>query len=127
MRHISFFIAAALAAHAHAQLAAVSPWMTGERLLELAKWPDGARDNLDLTPRQNLAQQQAKLYLHGVHDATEGKAWCYSAETRPKPAVLESAALDALRSMPPSQLKRNAADLVVQAWASAWPCRGGRS
>jgi len=127
MRHISFFIASALAGPALAQPVSVAPWMTGGQLLELAKWPAGARDNLDLTPQQKMSHQMAKLYLHGVHDATEGKAWCYSEQYRPKPGVIEDAALDGLRTMSAAQLKGNAADLVVQAWASKWPCHSGRS
>jgi hypothetical protein len=105
-----------------AQPVSVAPWMTGERLIELAAWPAGAKDNHDLTPAQYLNQQIAKLYIHGVHDATEGKAWCYSAKYRPKPDVIEDAALDALRALTPEQRKRNAADLIEEAWRRRWPC-----
>lgn len=121
MKHIACFLALALAEHAHAQTVAQAPWMSGARLLDLARWPDGAHDSLDLTPPQQLAQQQAKLYIAGVHDATEGKNWCYGAQ-RPKPAAIEDAALAALRALPRAQRKRNAADLIVQAWAARWPC-----
>jgi hypothetical protein len=105
-----------------AQPVSVAPWMTGERLVELARWPAGAKDNFDLTPPQYLNQQMAKMYVHGVHDTAEGKSWCYSQRYKPKPDVLEDDALDGLRALPPEQLKRNAADLIVEIWRSKWPC-----
>lgn len=122
MRHISAFIAAALAAPAFAQPVAIAPWMTGARLLELAAWPPGARDNLDLTPQQARDRQAAQLYLHGVHDATEGRAWCYDLQTKPKPDVIEEVALTGLRALPAARLQQNAADLLVASWAARWPC-----
>lgn len=125
MRHISFFLAAIIAASAFAQPAASAPWMTGAHLLELATWPAGAKDNFDLTPRQVLDRQAAQLYLHGVHDATEGRAWCYDRQTRPKPDVIEDAALAGLRALPAERLQQNAADLLVAAWAARWPCQRG--
>jgi hypothetical protein len=125
MRPLSFFIAAALAVPAFAQPVTVAPWMTGAHLLELATWPPGAKDNFDLAPRQVLDRQSAQLYLHGVHDATEGRAWCYDRQTRPKPDVIEDAALASLRALPAARLQQNAADLLVVAWAARWPCQRG--
>jgi hypothetical protein len=131
MRHISLFIAAALPALAIAQPVTVAPWMTGMRLLRMHAG-DGAaviHDGTGKFTRADLidyhdskSREAAAAYLDGVHDATEGKSWCYSTTTRPKPAVIKDAALDALRALPADQLQRNAADLLVQAWADKWPC-----
>jgi hypothetical protein len=108
-----------------AQPVSVAPWMTGERFLELAKWPPGAKDNFDLTPTQYRDQQMAKMYIHGVHDASEGKAWCYSVKYRPKPDVLEDDVISGLQQLSPAQLKRNAADLFIEIWRRRWPCTPG--
>jgi hypothetical protein len=112
------------ASTAAAQPVSVAPWMTGQHLLELYALPAGAKSEADLTPRQYVDLRSAQLYLHGVHDATEGREWCYDRKYRPKPDVIEDAALAALRALPPEQLKRSAAELVVAAWRSKWPCGG---
>ena len=61
-------------------------------------------------------------FIHGVHDATEGKAWCWSARHEPAPDELEEDARRALQQMSDTQLKRNAAGLIVEVWRTRWPC-----
>lgn len=119
-----FLFMALAASTVAAQPVSVAPWMTGEHLLELYALPAGAKSEADLTPRQYVDLRSAQLYLHGVHDATEGREWCYDRKYRPKPDVIEDAALAALRALPPEQLRHSAAELIVVAWRNKWPCGG---
>jgi hypothetical protein len=105
-----------------AQPVAVAPWMSGARLVAMVTFPPSAKGNLDLTPEQYLNAERARLYIEGVHDATEGKAWCYSERYRPGPDALRDDAEAGLRALPPAQLKGNAADLIVEIWRKKWPC-----
>jgi hypothetical protein len=106
-----------------AQPVRATPWMTGEGLLELATYPPGAKNNFDLTPKQYLDAERARLYIEGVHDNSEGKSsWCYRKGYQPKPDVMREAVEMGLRKLPPEQLKRNAADLIVEIWGQRWPC-----
>lgn len=92
---------------------AAAPWMTGAQLLQKLARPSDARE--------------AEAYIEGIHDATEHKEWChsdYSGRVTPKqrPTDMLAGILDGLRALPPAQLKRNAADLVVEIWQDKWPC-----
>jgi hypothetical protein len=101
--------------------------MTGQRLVDLAKWPAGAKNKLDLTDAQYRDQQLAQMYIHGVHDSTEGKQWCYSDQLKPKPGTLEDYALNGLRALPAAELTRNASDLITAIWRAKLPCTPPRS
>lgn len=70
----------------------------------------------------HLDEERARLYIQGVHDATEGKGWCFGVARRPKPALLEQEAIDGIKGMTQAQLKRNAADLLVEIWIVKNPC-----
>jgi hypothetical protein len=122
-----------LGAPCAAQSAATTPWMTGERLVKLlgnvdpatVTWsPDSpfrtraiAAEYLDMSNGQVV-----RGFIQGVHDATEGKDWCWSKRYSPAPDELEADARRALQRMPVDQLKRNAADLIVEVWREKWPC-----
>jgi hypothetical protein len=123
----------ALAAPCFAQPVTVAPWMTGEWLAQLYAGGDMSdiqgsydhftqEDRIDL--RRRLSKERAEAYVDGVHDATEGKQWCYSQTTKPTPGTLHDEVFWALRAMPPDQLKRNASDLIVEVWRRKWPCGG---
>lgn len=103
------------------------PWMTGARLLEMVSYPPETKSGLELSRSQYATAERARLYIEGVHDATEGKAWCYSERYRPGPDALREQVEMALRAMPPAQLQRNAADLIVDVWARHWPCKSNKS
>ena len=85
-------------------------------------YPPGAMGNFDLTREQYMDKELARLYISGVHDSTEGKSWCFSQKYRPKPDTLQGDIMAALRAMPPDQLRRNAADIIVEVWRKKWPC-----
>jgi hypothetical protein len=111
------------------------PWLNGERLLKLYS-QDGkevfrkghgkfSRDEL-ASYHDQMNEARADAYIDGIHDMSEGKAWCYSEKYHPKPDTLRDEVLVELRKLPKDQLKRNAADLIVEVWASKWPCGGNR-
>jgi hypothetical protein len=116
---------------AYAQRAAVAPWMTGERLVKLFE-PTGPEKIVvygNGFTKEEIAEHmtvtnrdRGQAYIDGVHDATEGVAWCYSEKYRPAPMELSSDVIWGLRAMPPVQLKGNAAELLADIWRKKWPC-----
>jgi hypothetical protein len=106
-----------------AQPVSQAPWMTGERFLALVAFPPPQGKT---ALESHMDAQMAQIYIHGVHDATEGKGWCYGQPYKPKPDILEDAVIDGIKGMPPAQLKRNAADLFVEIWSAKYPCRQGK-
>lgn len=127
----ALLLAVAVSSAALGQPVTVAPWMTGARLLGLyaaepsraiagpyGKYSEAER----VAVRETVSKASAAAYVDGVHDATEGKAWCYSVKASPHPDELQSEALWGLRALPPEQLKRNAADLIVDIWRKKWPC-----
>ncbi|MFL6672405.1 MAG: Rap1a/Tai family immunity protein [Massilia sp.] len=126
MKRASYLVAVALSGTALAQPVSQVPWMTGERLVQLTTAAPGAKGNFDLTREQYRDHERVRNYVEGVHDATEGKDWCYSEKYHPGPSALQEDAVWGLRKLPPDQLKRNAADLIVGIWRKKWPCGGKR-
>ena len=117
--------------------AGAQPWMTGERLVKLLGNADPATITMmPSSPFQTRAVAAAYLdlsngqfvrgYIQAVHDATEGRQWCPGEDFKPVPHELEQDARRALQGMSDTQLKRNAADLIVEVWQKAWPCQGGQ-
>jgi hypothetical protein len=123
----------ALTGACNAQPTTVTPWMTGERLVKLLGNVDPANvswtSNSPFRSRAIAAEYEdirnrelVHGFIQGVHDATEGKSWCWSSRYKPAPDELEDDARRSLQQMPSTQLKRNAADLIVEVWRSRWPC-----
>ncbi|WP_198120588.1 Rap1a/Tai family immunity protein [Massilia rhizosphaerae] len=119
--------------HAAAQHADVTPWMTGERLVKLLGNVDPATlHSAPTSPFRTraIAAEYRDLtngefvhgYIQAVHDATEGKEWCWSDKYQPHPDELEADARQALQLMSDTQLKRNAAVLIAEVWRNKWPC-----
>jgi hypothetical protein len=130
-------LALATALPCAAQPARTIPWMTGERLVKLLGNVDPATVNwtsdgpfrsraIAADFHDTLNAELFHGFILGVHDATEGKAWCWSAKYKPLPHELEADVREALQRMPDAELKRNAADLVVQVWQKKWPCQSQR-
>lgn len=119
-----------------AQRAAVAPWMTGEQLVKLlgevdpfnVTWSTGSRfTKAELAELRTLDNRQHfQAYVEAVHDASEGREWCYSEKYRPAPLELVMDARHGLQRMTDDQLKRNAADLIIEIWHQRWPCRADR-
>jgi hypothetical protein len=123
MKRASYLIALALSGAASAQPVSQAPWMTGEQLLRLISYASiqGAR-----SPEQDMDSERARLYIDGVHDATEGKTWCYSTRYQPGREALQSDVAAGLRQLRPDQLQRDAANLIIEIWRKKWPCQGAR-
>ncbi len=126
MKCAALFIVAAL----DALPAAASPApiaMTGSMLLELITFPPDVHSTFDLSPGQYLDLERGYKYLDGVRGATAGKSWCYSKQYPAKPDTMYGAAIDGLKQLPAAQLKRKAADLIVDIWSKRWPCGARRA
>jgi hypothetical protein len=121
MMRALILLALALALPAHADdehrplppIPKAAPWMTGARLVQMLASPTEARD--------------AELYIKGAHDATERREWCFidrngKVPTKPRAVDLQAFILGGLRALPPAELKRNAADLLIELWQDKWPC-----
>jgi hypothetical protein len=106
--------------------------MTGERLVKLLGNVDPR--TVDWTPdspfrsRAIAAEYHDMVngefvhgYIQAVHDATEGKEWCWS-QYKPKPHELVDQARRSLQRMSDAELKRNATDLIVEVWRKTSPC-----
>jgi hypothetical protein len=128
----ALLLALALAAPCGAQPVTVAPWMTGEWLVDLYNGGDLSgiqgsyghftrEDRIEVQRR--IAKERAEAYVSGIHDATEGKQWCYN-PSKPKPSTLQEEVFWGLRALPADQLKRNASDLIVELWRRKWPCGG---
>jgi hypothetical protein len=122
MRHIAFFIAAALctvSAHADDEHRAMPP------IAKPAPWTTGA----ELLHRLNTLSENASAqdYIRGVYDATEHHDWCAigqdgKAMARPRPIDLQSQVRATLAALPPGELNKNAAELLRLMWQDKSPC-----
>lgn len=95
------------------------PVMTGELLVRKFVGPPGL-GNKPLAGNDYLEHETARGYLSGIKDATEGAYWCYAG--RLKPDELDWQVIEAVKALSPAQLKRNAANLVVDALKQKYPC-----
>lgn len=121
-----------------AQPAAPSAQMTGEALVKLmgnvdpaqVSWSPAGPFRTRAIAAEYIDMSNGEFvhgFIQGVHDATQGKAWCPSAKVTPLPHELEANARRALQLLPAAELKRGAADLVVAVWRKSWPCPDRRS
>jgi Rap1a immunity proteins len=103
----------------HAQPVKIAPRMSGQMLVDQYLGPPGSTAG-KLSGPDFVAQQAAKGYLDGIHDATEGRVWCYSG--RIKPHELNFSLVWSLKDLPKETLKGNAAPLVVSLLSKKYPC-----
>lgn len=133
MRAALILLALMAAQPALAQHADRIPWMTGEQLVKLLgnadpatiHWTADSPFRTRAIAAEYLDMSNGEIvrgYILAVHDATEGKQWCWSDKYKPLPHEMEADARDALQRMPDAQLKRNAADLIAEVWRKKWPC-----
>ncbi|MES2325168.1 MAG: Rap1a/Tai family immunity protein [Pseudomonadota bacterium] len=116
----------------YGQAASQFPRMTGQHLVKFlgnvdsrnVHWsPDSPfrskiidAEYLDLINREFVSG-----YIQAVHDSSEGKSWCWQ-EYKPKPDELAADARHVQQRMTDDQLKKNAADLIVEVWSKKFPC-----
>lgn len=117
---------------------APAPRMTGERLLKKLEPVEAAAVTPDPTgkfTREELASvhttqnvEFVQGYLAALYDETEGKAWCYDPKSKtPKPDSFYDESRWGLHRLTPTQLKKNAATLLVEVWREKWPCPSNRT
>lgn len=132
IRSLLLLIVVVQAQASHAQPIAELPWMTGERLVKFlgnvdprtVHWtPDSPfRSRAIAAEYHDLANGEfVHGYIQATHDASEGKEWCWT-QYKPKPDELIDDARRSLQRMTDAQLKRNAAELIVEVWRKKFPC-----
>jgi hypothetical protein len=133
MRGLMLLLGAAFALPAAAQHARVAPWVTGEQLLRKLEpvspqdvpWSPQSRvsreELADLHTHANL--EYARGYVEALHDATEGKAWCYSDKHRaPNPETFWDESRWGLGRLSAAEKKHSASELLPAIWRAKWPC-----
>lgn len=126
----------ALAAPCAAQSPAPVAQITGEALVKLmgnvdpatVSWSPASPFRTRAIAAEYLDMSNGEFvrgFIQGVHDATEGKAWCPSAQVQPLPHEMAADARSALQQLPAAQLKRSAAELITETWRATWPCPTG--
>lgn len=129
-------VLASIAPATQAQPAADLPWMTGVSLVKKLGNVDPrtvhwTRESPFPSPAvaaqfQDMVNGEfVQGYISALRDATEGKEWCWS-PYQPKPHILLEDATRSLQTMTDAQLKRNAADLIVEHWRAKFPCPARR-
>ena len=117
---------------------AEAAWMTGERLLQ--RWAPVDPADITLQPggvlptKQLVAEHRTMMnreyiqgYIEALSDATKGKSWCVNGQYEtPNPEAFWDESQWGLRRLPSVQLRRNAAELLVEIWREKWPCPGQR-
>jgi hypothetical protein len=133
MKHVAHFLALALSGSAIAQPVAQIPWMTGAQLVKLLgnvdpakiSWSEDSPFRSRAIAAEYIDMANGRFvsgYIQAVHDATEGKEWCWSERYHPKPDELEADARNSLQRMSDAELKRSASALIVEVWRRKWPC-----
>jgi hypothetical protein len=136
-RTLTFLLGSVLVLPATAQHASVAPWVTGALLL--GKLEAVSPQAVPWTPQSGISREelaaihtQANIqyvrgYVEALHDATEGKAWCYSdAHKIPTPENFWDESRWGLGRLSDAQKKRSAAELLPAIWGEKWPCPTGQ-
>lgn len=136
-KRVALFLALTVAVTvSQAQRPATAPRMTGERLIvkltpvdpaSITPNPRSVLTATDLAEYRGITNREfVEGYISAVYDATEGRTWCRNEKNRtPKPDTLWDESRFGLHRLPPEQLKRNAAELLVEIWREKWPCPDG--
>ena len=139
MRNVAIFFATAMCVvtASQAQRSGITPWVRGQDLIEKITPVDPA----DLTSHSKgdlfTPAQMARFrtinngyfyqgYISALHDATEGKSWCFNVKYKsPKQDTFDDVTRQALFSLSATQLKRDASELLIEIWREKWPCPDG--
>lgn len=91
--------------------------MTGEQLVrDMLAAPDGGLNT--------MRRERAMGYIEGVMDTAAGVRWCPRGQAVPH--ELDYVVAEEMHSLPPAQLKGDAATLVLAVLAKLYPCGGRR-
>jgi hypothetical protein len=114
MRMRLIALSLALVGPAHAE-----PYhMTGEQLMR-----DMLIDAFKASPREYMQRERAMGYLDGLMDGTAGRVWCPKGSV---PHELNYNLMDELSKRSLSELKGNAAPLVLDSLRKLYPCKEKR-
>lgn len=72
------------------------------------------------TSQDGEVREKAKLFLLGVQDSTEGRAWC--GYKLLKTVTLQEAIYEHFKKLPPQRLDERAANLIQEMLAKRYPC-----
>lgn len=91
--------------------------MTGAQYVrDMLAVPDGGLNSFQ--------RQRAMGYMDGVMDAAQGSRWCPAGRAVPHELNYEVA--EALHRLPPAQLERGAASLILDVLGKLYPCGGSK-
>lgn len=134
MRALIFLLGAGLALPAAAQHASVAPWVTGEQLLR--KLEAVSPRDVPWTPNSGVSREElaamhtrtnieyVRGYVEALHDATEGKTWCYRDKSQtPNPETFWDESRWGLGRLSMAERKRGASELLPAIWRAKWPCQ----
>lgn len=137
MRTLILLLGVGLALPAVAQHASVAPWVTGEQLLR--KLEAVKPQDVPWTPNSGVSREElaamhthtnieyVRGYIEALHDATEGKAWCYSDKYQaPNPETFWDESRWGLGRLTAAESKRSASELLPAIWRAKWPCQTGQ-
>lgn len=113
-----FIVAVTMQQRAQAQSAKDASRYNGQLLVDHYFPPRGA---MARDAKAESYFRRAQAYIDGVHDATEGRDWCNPG--RIKPHELDADVAWALKGLPASTLKGNAAELIVAYLHKQFPCK----
>lgn len=134
MRALVLLLGGMFALPAIAQHASVAPWVTGEQLLRKL---DAVRpEDVPWTPQSGVSREElaamhtrtnieyARGYVEALHDATEGKVWCYNDRFQaPNPEAFWDESRWGLGRLSAVERKRSASELLPAIWRAKWPCQ----
>jgi hypothetical protein len=133
MRALLVLLGGMLSLPAFAQRTAVTPWVTGAQLL--GKLEPVNPTDVPWTPRSGVSREElaamhthtnieyARGYIEALHDATEGRVWCYDDKHKvPNPDTFWDESRWGLGRLSAADRKRSAAELLPVIWREKWPC-----
>lgn len=130
MRALLLLLGGALALSAAARPA---PWVSGEQLLR--KLEPVSPQEVPWSPQSRASREElaavhthanieyVRGYVEALHDATEGKAWCYSDKYQaPNPEAFWDESRWGLARLSALERKRSASESLPAIWHAKWPC-----
>jgi hypothetical protein len=134
MRTLMLLLIGVLALPAAAQHARAAPWVTGEQLLR--KLEPVRPQDVPWTPQSGVSRDElaamhtrtnveyVRGYVEALHDATEGRNWCYSDKHQvPSPETFWEESRWGLGRLSAGERRRSASELLSAIWRGKWPCQ----
>lgn len=113
MKHISYFLAAALPIAA--QAAPYIHTLSGEQFVNMMTRPE------PLSAYDYQQREKAYSYLDGARDAAEGSTWCDVHQLKTPDMAYDLA--EEIAKLPAAERKKGAAALILGLLRKKYPCR----